>query len=74
MGTRSWEKNDEDDGDSDRGAIGDRWPLSTAPDAITIGAAQDYRKPFCFIWRGLATQSNSTQELQRLEVVAPLDH
>ena len=37
MGTRSWEKNDEDGG-SDRGANGDRWLLSTAPDAITIGA------------------------------------
>jgi hypothetical protein len=36
-GTRSSEKNDEDD-DSGSVAKGDRWPLSTAPDAITIGA------------------------------------
>lgn len=90
MGTRSWEKNDEDE-DSDRGTNGDRWLLSTAPDAITIGAGlQEAPSLVLFgraklvvcVWHGTPPvcllrkpKQLSSQKLKRLEVMAPpLDH
>lgn len=47
-GTRSSEKNDEDD-DSDSVAMGDKCLLSTAPEAITMGGGTCVSTHFSFL-------------------------
>ena len=65
-GTRSSEKNDEDD-DSGSVAKGDRCPLSTAPDAITIGAGTRASTHFpLLVYPSLLTSTQS------LDVMDPL--